>query len=301
MPRSKSFSSSESISGRPPLSSLFCTLLFFATLVFHAQAETPVWGVNAITLAPAYAYTPAASDLLTNTANTVSLNRFYRAGGAGLARASTECRFAIDSSNLFVVFRCSEPDLSFPATNRDLDWYSVLDVPSDQDSDFPDKVDLYIRPDMREPAFYQFAVTLAGSKFACERGIEATEDTDEDQKGSGPEHFKKIREFAATVSMGTNEWTVFLRIPWNAIGGKPPDGFGLLPVRTRWRDGEVVSPVAFDFPERPPMDLFIETHYAGAPSVEMSRSSLCQLPSGVLRWQRPALLTYPDSETVGEI
>ena len=191
--------------------------------------------------------------------------------------------------------------MSFPATNRDLDWFSLLDVPSDQDSAFPDKVDLYIRPDMRNSAFYQFAVTLAGSKFACERGIEAVEDTDEDQKGSGPEHFKKLSAFAATVFVGTNEWTVFLRIPWDTIGGKPPDGFGLLPVRTRWRDGEVESPVAFDFPERPPMDLFIETHYAGAPAVKMSKSSLYQLPSGVLRWQIPALLTYPDAETVREI
>ena len=314
MPCPKSFSparcslgedgSSELItrSDPPTQSLLICVLLFFAVLVFRAHAETPVWGVNVIRLAPAYVSTPTFSDLLTNTANTVSLNHFYRAGGAGFARASTECRFACDSSNLFVVFHCAEPDLSFPATNRDANWFSLVNEPSDQDSAFPDKVDLYIRPDMGSPVYYQFAVTLAGSKFACQRETGAAEEAGEDdQKGAGPEHIKKLSAFAATVSTGTNEWIVFLRIPWETIGGKPPDGFGLLPVRTRWRDGEVISPVAFDFTERPPIDLFIETHYTSRPPVLDFHSSLCRLPSGALRWQRPALLTYPDSKTVCDI
>jgi len=278
---------------------IFISLLLCA--IFNARAEAPIWGVNALTLRPDYSYTPALGDVLTNTKNTVFMNRFYCAGGAGRARAGTECRVACDTNGLIIVFRCAEPDLSFPATNRNANWYSLLDTPSDQDSSFPDKVDLFIRPDPRGPACYQFTATLAGLKLGCEQGAAATDSRDEDDTGHGQNRLRKISDFAATISRGTNEWTVFMSVPWQTIGGKPRDSFGLLPVRTRWRDGEVSSPVAFDFIERQPMDLFIETHFSGGATVSAADSSLCRLPSGVLRWQRPALLTYPDAKTVQAI
>ncbi|HEY1788708.1 MAG TPA: hypothetical protein VGJ73_11155, partial [Verrucomicrobiae bacterium] len=241
------------------------------------------------------------AEMLTNSEDTVSLDRFYRAGGAGVAQAVTECRIACDADGLIVVFRCTEPDLSFPATNRNANWFSLLDTPSDQDSSFPDKVDLFIRPDMGSPIYFQFTETLAGLKFGCEQGTVAEIDSgDGEDKGRGQGGIRKINTFTATVSIGTNEWTVFMRIPWATIGGKPRDGFGLLPVRTRWRDGEVTSPVAFDFIERQPLDLFVETRFSGSAPV-LEDSSLCRLPSGVFRWQRPALLTYPDRETVQAI
>lgn len=277
-------------------------IVSFLCLMPGAKAEAPVWGVNAMTLRPAYSQTPSLAEVLTNRENTVSLDRFYRAGGAGEAVARTECRVACDTDSLIVVFRCAEPDLSFPATNRNANWFSLLDTPSDQDSSFPDKVDLFICPDMSSPVYYQFAATLNGLKFGYEQGTNSETDSgDEDDKGRGQDLAQKIDAFTATVSVGTNEWTVFLRIPWTTIGGKPPDSIGLLPVRTRWRDGEVSSPVAFDFIERLPMDLFIETHFPGAPPVPRSQSSLYRLPSGILRWQRPALLTYPDEKTIQAI
>ena len=88
--------------------------------------------------------------------------------------------------------------------------------------------------------------------------------------------------------------------------------FGVMPIRTRWRNGEVSSPVAFNFldevnstmktglKENPAVDLFIETHFSG-PSVQPAETSLCRLPSGVLRWQREAWMTYPDEETLQQI
>ncbi|HEX3626774.1 MAG TPA: TIM-barrel domain-containing protein [Verrucomicrobiae bacterium] len=240
-----------------------------------------------MTLLPAFSYPPSTDEILTNSDNTVSLDQFYRVGGVGTARADTKFRVACDADGLIAVFSCAEPDLSFPATNRNDNWYSQLDIPWDQDSSFPDKVDLFLRPDMGQRGFYQFSITLAGLKFGCERG------------GHGRE--QKIDSFAATVIKGSNGWTASFRIPWKTLGGKPRDCFGLLPVRTRWRDGEVASPAAFDFPERPPMDLFIEMHFSGYNPVKDQQSSLCRLPSGTLRWQRPALLTYPDKETVQAI
>ena len=35
--------------------------------------------------------------------------------------------------------------------------------------------------------------------------------------------------------------------------------------------------------------------------MQPAQTSLCRLPSGVLRWQRPALLSYPDVETRQQI
>jgi hypothetical protein len=45
-----------------------------------------------------------------------------------------------------------------------------------------------------------------------------------------------------------------------------------------------------------PVDLLVESHFSGTGRVENSESSLCRLPAGILRWQRPAMLTYPGSE-----
>lgn len=285
-----------------PIRGLFICCLLFWGFVFHARAGTPVWGVNAMTLQPAYPETPSLAEVLTNTANTVSLDKFYRAGGAGVPSVHTECRVASDADGLIVVFRCAEPDLSFPATNRNANWFSELDAPWDQDSSFPDKVDLYVRPDMGGPVYYQFAATLGGLKFGYEHGAESEADSgEESDQNRGLDRTRKIGAFTATVSAGKNEWTVFMRVPWKTIGGKPRDYFGLLPVRTRWRNGEVASPVAFDFIERPPADLFIETHFSASAPVQDAQSNLCRLPSGVLRWQRPALLTYPGTETVQAI
>lgn len=258
-------------------------------MVFADNSSGQAWGVSAMTLKPACSAAPSLDDLLTNEANTVSLNRFYRAGGVGIARASTECRFAYDSSNLLVVFRCAESDMAFPAVHRNSNWYALLDSFADQDSFFPDKVDLFIRPDLAKPYYYQFAVTLDGLKFGCI------------QKDDGDAKIQKVTAFDAGVRKEANEWLVYLRIPWNSIGGKPANDFGLLPVRTRWRDGEVSSPVAFDFIERPPTDLFIETHFSGGPTVGVYPETLCRLPSGALHLQRPALLSYPDAETVRAI
>lgn len=276
--------------------------LLFVWLVAHAKAEMPVWGVNSLTLKPAFTNAPSLAEMLTNGDHAVSLERFYQAGGIGMAGAGTDCRVACDTNGLIVVFRCAEPDMSFPATNRNDNWYSQLDTPWDQDSSFPNKVELFLRPDMGKSFYYQFAVTSAGLKFGCERGAGADPAfAEEGGNGRGQDRTRKVDAFTAAVSAGTNEWTVFMRIPWTAIGGKPRDYFGLLPVRTRWRDGEVSSPVAFDFIERPPMDLFIETHFSGTNPVQDAQSSLCRLPSGTFRWQRSAMLTYPDRATVQSI
>ena len=64
-----------------------------------------------------------------------------------------------------------------------------------------------------------------------------------------PKSSTTSKGFEATVTRRTGEWLVFFKIPWQTLGGKPKSYFGFLPMRTRWRDGEFSSPVAFDINE----------------------------------------------------
>jgi alpha-glucosidase (family GH31 glycosyl hydrolase) len=287
-----------------PLS--FFSLLFFlfTTSLSHAKDDL-VWGISAINLRSPLSAPPSLGDLTRDNSHTVSLNRFHLVGGEDRPATPTECRIAYTKDDLVILFRCTEDNLSFPTISHNDDWYSDLRAPSDQDSEFPDKVDLYVQPDMRSHTFYQFAATLDGLNFGCRHSPRSkSEDlagTDEDAKTLVSPNITKVADFTATITKRTNEWLVLFTVPWRTIGGKPTNCFGLLPFRTRWRDGELSSPVAMDFNERPPLDLFIETHFSEASPAPGFSGSLIQLPSGIFRWQKPARLTYPDSKTINQI
>ena len=264
-----------------------------------------VWGTNAVVLKSPWTSSPSLDDLLADREHTLVLNRFYRVGAEPRPATPTECRIAYNSNALFVVFRCQENNLSFPYANLDpkwwpaVDWYSLYGSPGGTDSwpPFPDEVDFFIQPAVDIPSYYQFALTMQGLKFGCERLLRCNLDVAADEGARDPFRVSKVDVFEATVTKRTNEWLAFFQIPWKTLGGAPKSYFGFLPLRTRWRDGEYTSPVAIDFHECMPVDLLIETHFSGTAAVQESQSSLCQLPSGILRWQRPAALAYPDVET----
>lgn len=269
--------------------------------------EKSVWGVNAVVLKSSWSGSPTLQDMLTDQQHTISLGKFYRDGGLNFPATPTECRLAYNNEALLVVFRCSEPNMSFPAAplNAD-DWYSEINARGSADHLFPDEVDFLIQPDMTSAAYYQFAMTPDGKKLGCSRLRRP------DQPEGTPVRAEKVEVFDANVVRHTNEWIVYFKIPWATFGGKPASYFGVMPIRTRWRNGEVSSPVAFNFldevnstmksglSENPAVDLFIETHFSGSP-VQTAETSLYRLPSGVLRWQREAWLTYPDEETLQQI
>jgi alpha-glucosidase (family GH31 glycosyl hydrolase) len=266
------------------------------------------WGVNAVVLKSPWSGSPSMDDLLADQEHTVLLNRFYRDGGQNIPATPTECRIAYSSDALLVVFRCTESNMSFPAVPRNAEeWYSLINSRDYADTLFPDQVDFLIQPDMASPSYYQFAMTPDGKKLGCGRLASPN------QAAGTPVLADKVEAFEASVTRRANEWLVFFKIPWTTLGGKPKSYFGVMPIRTRWRDGEVSSPVAFDFmdevnstmksglAESPAVDLFIETELAGGPAVQPTQTTLCRLPSGVLRWQRPALLSHPDVETRQQI
>jgi hypothetical protein len=270
------------------------------------------WGTNAVVLKAPWNGTPSLDDLLSDHEHTIVLDRFYRVGGFNRPVTPTECRVAYNSDALYVVFRCGEPDMSFPYANLDADlwreanWHSLHGLPSAANNwpPYPDEVDFLIQPDAGVPSYYQFAATLQGLSFGCERQLSSSTDVTADaaaDAGGSSVVVSKVEGFEATVTRRTGEWLVFFKIPWQALGGKPKSYFGFLPMRTRWRDGQFSSPVAFDINEAVSVDLLIETYFSGDAQVQDSQSSLCRLPSGILRWQRPAVLTYPNVNTCQQI
>jgi alpha-glucosidase (family GH31 glycosyl hydrolase) len=265
------------------------------------------WGVNAVVLKTPWTGSPSLDDLLSDAEHTLALNRFYRAGGQNGRVTPTECRLAYNSRVLLVVFRCEENNLSYPYANldpqywRNANWYALDGLPSGTNNwpPYPDEVDILIQPDTAIPSYYQFAATLQGMKFGCERLLGSNMEASPDEAAAARHSSIRVTEveaFEASVSKRTDEWLVFFQIPWKTLGGQPKSHFGFLPMRTRWRDGQFTSPVAIGFDECMPVDLLIETHFSGTGRVENSQGSLCKLPSGILRWQRPAMLTYPGSE-----
>lgn len=289
---------------------VFFLLLMFVCSGVVMGVEKPVWGVNAVVLKSPWKGSPSVQDMLKDKKHTVSLGKFYRDGGINVPATPTECRLAYNNEGLLVVFVCSEPNMSFPAAPREAEeWFHEINDGNKRgsaDNLFPDQVDFLIQPDMTSPAYYQFAMTPDGKKLGCSRLRRP------DQPEGTPVLAEKVDAFEANVVKRTNEWIVYFKIPWTTFGGKPTSFFGVMPIRSRWRNGEVSSPVAFNFldevnstmktglKENPAVDLFIETHFSG-PSVKPAETSLCQLPSGVLRWQREAWLTYPDQETLNQI
>lgn len=272
----------------------------------------PAWGVNAVVLKSPWKSAPSADAMLADSEHTLALSQFYRVGGENLPATPTECRIAYNSDALFILYRCMEDDMSFPYSNLDAnfwpkaDWYSLHGLPTEDNNwpPHPDEVDFLIQPDKDVLSYYQFAATPQGLTFGCSRSLPPNNDVTADEaaaaRHSSVRH-GKVEAFKATVARKANEWLAFFQIPWHALGGKPKSQFGFLPVRTRWRDGQFSCPVAVDINESMPVDLLIETYFPGSAHVKDSQSSLCQLPSGILRWQRPALTSYPSAETCRQI
>lgn len=259
-----------------------------------------IWSTGAVSIGPALKGSVSLERIMSEKQHVLVLDKFYRVGGDGLPAEPTECRIAHNADTLYVAFRCSENNMQFPAISHQIDWYSQLYSATEQDACFPDKVDFFLLPDMEKPLSFQFAVTKDGQTF----GNKVFAPFQEEQNFTDEKKQKKsvrFDDFNARVIPGEKEWIAFIQIPWSALGGKPTSFFGINPVRTRWRNAEISSPVAMDFTERPAPDLFIEALFSNKTQIYPLKEMLCQLPSGTLRWQRPALLTYPDRETIQEI
>jgi alpha-glucosidase (family GH31 glycosyl hydrolase) len=274
-------------------------LLMACCLRTNAQERNLVWGTEALALPGPSQMEPEWSALLSATSNVAVLNRFYRLGGEDAPVTPTECRLAYNAEALFIVFRCQEDDMNYPAKRHKTDWYAQLPSAGEQDSSYPDQVDVVLSPNVHERSYFQFGATLDGRSFGARRTPGSTPaPSDEDTPRT---NVVKVTGFEAKVMRQQKAWIAFFRIPWQTLGGKPNSYFGFVPMRTRWRDSEVTSPVAGNFTDRPPLSSYIEVHFANHVPAVRGEGCLSQLPSGTWRWQRPALLTYPDAKTITRI
>ena len=259
----------------------------------------PEWGVSAINIGVA-SKGAVMFEKMMNDKNILSLNRFYRIGGEDVPSTPTECKMMHAADTFYVMFRCRENNMNFPAIDHE-DWYSLLGSSVEQDASFPDKVDLYLFPSPETSmSYYLFSVLPDGRMFASKfNDRQVLQDAD----GTVPQRrHENVTGFAANVVKKENEWVVLMRIPWEIVGGKPQAHFGLTPFRTRWRNSEVSSPVAESFHDRRPAnDIFIEARLENTPNVFVYNQTLCRLPSGKMRWQRPARVLYPDMKTKTDI
>lgn len=276
----------------------FLLLMLCANLKASTQQafiDSAKWGINAVTIGylPGNVHLGQAADLLKlDKAGVLSLDRFYRLGGIKTDATPTMCRIAYNKDSLFVIFRCKEKYMTYPfQSHMGTNWNRLESTPVEQDASFPDKVDLFIRPSLDQKGFYHFAVTKEGQSFAKMSHSDTYEKT---HKGT----YQNIVAFRSSVTYTDHEWIAVLCIPWKLLGGMPSSTIGLLPMRTRWRDGEVSSPVALGFTDRPATDLFIEASLANYPKIFQIKGTLCTLPSGIRRWQRPALVRYPTQAQV---
>ena len=268
------------------------------------------WGANAVVFKSPWSNLPSVAEMLADNEHTLALSRFYRVGGDDRSATPTECRIAYSSDALLILFRCGEPNMSFPYANldtawwREADWRSLPGLPSGSGTNWPpnpDEVDFLIQPDFALPFCYQFAATPQGLKFGCKRPLTLSVDASPDAVQNSSTSVNTVDIFEASIVTKADEWLALFQIPWQTLGSKPKSQFGFLPMRTRWRDGEFSSPVAMDLNECLPVDLLIETHFSGTGALQNPRSSVCELPSGILRWQRPAVAVCPDAETRRQI
>lgn len=270
------------------------------------------WGTTAIVLKSPWSKVPSTDELLADNEHTVALNGFYRTGGEDRPVTGTECRIARNSDALLILFRCEERSMSFPYANLDTDWWQQADwhslpgLPSGSQTNWPpnpDEVDFLVQPDPGVPSYYQFAATPQGLKYGSKRVLNPGPDasTDAAASASNSAMGSPVEAFEASVIRRADEWLAYFQIPWQTLGGEPGSHFGFLPMRTRWRNGEFSTPVAIDLNECLPVDLLIETHFSGTAEVRGSHGGVCTLPSGIMRWQRPAVTIYPDPETQRQI
>lgn len=280
-------------------------ILTLTCLTALAQSGTKLtYGVSAMTIGRAVATAPTIEQPVNQWATSPKLDQFYKVGGEDGALQPTQTRVAHDAQNLYVLFVCIEPNPTHPAHHRPLKLANHLENANLLDTYFPDRVDLFIKPNLGQNDFLHLTATISGDHAGLVRGSALLKVLNPEGGGTVEKDktVRAIKGYQVEVRRNATEWRVLFRVPWTTLGmSTVPTGagtFGLLPTRTRWRTSERSSPVALDFDDKPAPDLFIETTISTTPALFISDEPVAKLPSGqlrraTLRWQRPARLVYP--------
>ena len=113
------------------------------------------------------------------------------------AAVQTVALMGFDDANLYIAFRCREPELSkLKRAEIDHDAMGLFAV---------DHVELFLKTDPATDAYYQFAVDALGARY---------ESSGEDASWNA--------KWTAASHVGKGEWSVEISIPFQAIAQKPP-------------------------------------------------------------------------------
>jgi alpha-glucosidase (family GH31 glycosyl hydrolase) len=208
------------------------------------------------------------------------LPHFLRAGGEDAPITEVGASLLLNGDNELIVsigYHLGTPEYQ-PVSRK-----SGLDNPAFQHS-----VAVQIRPSWDSTEVYYFAMASNGEHFGLRYPAVPL-----------PEGIKSepVADFWTRQTIDDGDCLVAFAIPWNLIGGKPTEPFGINVLYSRAQNAEYLSPVAMDHTREIAPDLFMEVSFGEESQVIYADKIFTTLPSGVRRWQRPAVLEWPSAGT----
>ncbi len=247
-------------------------------------------GITALRLGAQAPSRPSIS--LTDWGHALILDRFIRAGGDDLPTTATEARILWDEQHLHVRFQCHNPYRFSQAEGHESALHRE------------DCVELAIQtPDMPMKDFVRITVHSTDTSVGA-RISEAQGQRNISEAGEGVLRMETreipLLGYHSEVLHEENDWSAMIALPWQVCGGGPPAGpFRFMLMRARHLTGEVISPSTLDSVANFSAKLtdpstFMEAHLGGEAEALTTSEVLAALPSGILYWQLPARLIWPE-------
>lgn len=253
------------------------------------------FGVSSLNLGKPCVTPPSSHIIPEEWEEAVQLSDFYRAGGNPIAASETRCSILWDWQNIYAWFSCQEGD-----TGEKKEEFSRKDrvelVISSGTYGIRDFAAFGVTREGESCGEEQKGMTYIGGDTAYKAGFSG--------RIENQAYITQIdsRKFITAVEKEDGQWQAYFAIPWQLVGGVPEEKFGLQVYRKKHQTSEITCPYPQDmninFSDRFEYDplTFLEVYLNGTPGVTREDNVLMKLPSGILRWQRPAYLVWPDEE-----
>ena len=267
------------------------------------------YGIGVVYLGKSLSLSGTTSLDLIDLNNTVTLDSFFSAGGREVI-SSTTARMGWDKDKLYIKVTCFEnsPRVLRPADKNScqLEWMVRNDrvevVVAGKSYGNRDYAVFGAESNGRMDAHIEEGMTYYGGDHAILNDFyeEKNEATITEIQSS---------EYESVIKAEEDKWTVIFAIPWNLFGGFPGnDGYFRFQIyRKKNQTNEVLGLTPLDlnsnYDSRFDFDpeSFIECYFGDTPHVDYVKGACVILPSGIMHWQRPAVLQWPSRETRNRI